>query len=80
MHPAGRKDVQFLFFEKQFCCAVVTGSSIGVKLSSFTCLEASENSLFSVVDADSFVAEGAYDKNFIKLLAKEVCHKRKSIL
>jgi hypothetical protein len=31
VRPCGRKDVQFLFFEKQFCCAAVTRSSISVK-------------------------------------------------
>ena len=30
VRPVGRKDVKFLFFEKQFCCAVVTSSSISV--------------------------------------------------
>ena len=31
VRPCGRKDVQFLFFEKQFCCAAVTRSLIKVK-------------------------------------------------
>jgi hypothetical protein len=30
VRPAGRKDVYFFIFEKQFCCAVVTNSSISV--------------------------------------------------
>ena len=30
VRPAGRKDVYFFIFEKQFCCAVVTNNSIKV--------------------------------------------------
>jgi hypothetical protein len=44
VRPCGRKDVQFLFFEKQFCCAAVPRSSIKVKEADFTRLASAKNS------------------------------------
>ena len=83
VRPRGRKDVQFLFFEKQFCCAAVTSSSIKVKGSRipvntfFICIQTfhyvpfRQNILYNITEKAFFQAAKGKKHLFVPLLKKE---------